>query len=398
MASLLTLWVGTLARADTVVPLDTAIEVMETLAGRIGSARWTVETAHGTLSNNGKLNANVVRTTGEVVFEPTSGRYRAHLQSIRKAEGGPEPTIAERNICTFDGSRSRIFNRHNFGRTIPAIQGGGAGVHPGFGKISDNTDEFQTLWGWSSGLGYFPPYFEKDRLPDLLRRERSKGRLARVTEDDQGIWHIEVIDDANAKSLKRIDYDRAKGGVVTGAIWKEGNPPTAFKRITVELQRIEDGYWVPKTVENRFVLNVPVSVDYVFFRDVKLNRPVSNSDFQLQFPAGSQVMDYAEKKAYVIGAKPKDEQAMIRAFMQMTGMRPSPPPPPLWKRLLLYGGPTLVVLLASYYLVRRLRSRRVTVEALTFLVAMAGFSTAPAADSSGPGGPKKDPVQEVHLT
>jgi hypothetical protein len=301
---------------------------METLAGRIGSARWKVETAHGTLSENGKLNAKPFGSKGDVIFEPTTGRHRAHLQSIVPAVGGPEPSLAQRNLCTFDGTRSRIFNRHSFGRTIPAIQGGGAGTLPGFGSVWDNTDEFQKLWGWQSGVGYFPPYFEKDRLPDLLRRERSKGRLARVTEDDQGIWHIEVIDDANAKSLKRIDYDRSKGGVVTGAVWKNGEPPKAWKQITVELQHIDGSYWVPKMVENRFILDKPVSVDYVFFRDVRLNRPVSDSDFQLQFPTGSQVMDYAEKKAYVIGGKPKDEQAMIRGFMQMTGMRPSPPPPP----------------------------------------------------------------------
>jgi hypothetical protein len=397
-AALLTFGVGGLARADTDVPLDTAIEEMEILAGRIGSARWTVETAHGTLSDNGKFTPNVIRTTGEVIFEPPSGRYRAHLQSIRRAEGGPEPTIAERNICTFDGSRSRIFIRHNFGRAIPAIQGGGAGIHPGFGKIWDNTDEFQTLWGWSSGVGYFPPNFEKDRLPDLLRRERSKGRLARVTEDDQGLWHIEVIDDANAKSLKRVDYDRSKGGVVLGAVWKMGNPLTAFKQITVELQQIDGSYWVPKKVDHRFVLDKPVSVDYVFFRDVKLNRPVGDSDLQLQFPAGSQVVDYAEKKAYVVGGQPKDEQAMIRSFMQMTGMRPPPPPPALWKRILLYGGPAVIVLVASVYVVRRWRGRRATVEALALLVAAAGLSAAPAADPAKPGGPKKDSAEKVHLT
>src|SRR5436309_1958559 len=88
MASLLTLWVGTLARADTAVPLDTAIEVMETLAGRIGSARWKVETAHG-LSENGKFNAQPFGSKGDVIFEPATGRYRAHLQSIVPAAPGP---------------------------------------------------------------------------------------------------------------------------------------------------------------------------------------------------------------------------------------------------------------------------------------------------------------------
>jgi hypothetical protein len=224
------------------------------------------------------------------------------------------------------------------------------------------------------------------------------GRLARVTEDDQGIWHIEVVDDANAKSLKRVDYDRSKGGVVLGAVWTMGNPPTAFKRIAVELQQVEGGYFVPKMVENRFVLNTPVTVDRVFFRDVKLNRPVSDSAFQVPFPAGTQVVDYAEKKAYVVGAKPKDEQALIQAFMHLSGMPPQPPPPALWTRILLYGGPAVIVLVASVYVVRRWRGRRATVEALALLVAAAGLSAAPAADPAKPGGPKKGSAEKVHLT
>jgi hypothetical protein len=224
------------------------------------------------------------------------------------------------------------------------------------------------------------------------------GRLARVTEDDQGVWHIEVVDDANAKSLKRVDYDRSKGGVVLGAVWTMGDPPAAFKRIAVELQQVEGGYFVPKMVENRFVLNKPVTVDRIFFRGVKLNRPVSDSDFQVPFPAGTQVVDYAEKKAYVVGAKPKDEQALIQAFMPLSGMPPQPPPPALWTRILLYGGPAVVVLAAALYAVRRFRSRRVSVEALALLVAATGFAAVPAADQVGPGGPKQDVAEKVHLT
>lgn len=388
------------AWADQEVPLDTALQTMQALAGRIGNARWDVRTEHGTLSADNKFEPTDVGTTGKVVFEPTSGRYRANLESVCRWYDGADPFMAERSQCAFDGSRSRILRRAKAGKALPPAKPvpDSPDGFPGEGKVWGDTAEFFRLFHWCSGVGYFPPYFMGMSLVDRIQQDRSQGKPVRVTADDRGLWHIEFVywEVKTNDHLVVVDYDRGRGGVITKAISKHKTlPNSTYRQIDYDYQKVGGDYWVPKLVRNTWLKNNPVNSDRLHYANVKVNEPVDERAFRIEFPAGSQVIDYVEKKAYTVGGKPKDEQAMIKAFTRMHGLS-AKPPVPFWKRTVWYWAPGLFAVAALVFVIRY-RRRRIAAAAVLGLI----LATAPAGPAAEPDiapGGSGDVGRKVHLT
>jgi hypothetical protein len=384
------------ARADREVPAEEAIQTMQTLTGRIASARWGVRTEHGTLSLDNKFVSTPVATTGTVVFEPGSGRFRAHLNTVMPWSGGSQPFIARRSLCAFDGARLRMLRREQAGKEMPPAQPvpGTRDGFPGEASVHGDTAEFFRLWHWQSGVGYFPPYVAGVSLPEEIRRQRAVGRAVRITEDDRGMWHAELPNWESATDDGQtivVDYDRNRG-VITRAVWRPRTNPTVWKQIDYEFQKVGADWWVPKTVQSVHLLSKPRGNDRLHYSEVKVNEPVDDRVYRLEFPAGSHVVDHVEKKAYTVGQTAQDEQAMIKSYVRMHGL--TVPSPPLWKRALWWGVPVVIALLGCVTVLRwRLRSA-----AAMLVIFAAGVSSAPAAEPTGTRSGNKDADPKVHLT
>jgi hypothetical protein len=88
-------------------------------------------------------------------------------------------------------------------------------------------------------MGAFRPYFFGMSLADRIQQDRSRGKPVRVTEDDQGVWHIEFVmwtfadpDDPKSKDFRIVvDYDPRRGGIIPKAIWKQINITALFRLV-----------------------------------------------------------------------------------------------------------------------------------------------------------------------
>jgi hypothetical protein len=232
-------------------------------------------------------------------------------------------------------------------------------------------------------------------LPERIRQERGHGRKVRITEPEPEIWRVEFLNwgmrNDDGGQIIEVDYDHNRG-VITQAVWRHRTVPTAWKRIDFELQKLGSDIWVPKMVQDVQLLDKPKIVSRLYYTNVKINEPIDERVYQLEFPAGSQVVDYVEKKAYTVGQTPKDEQEMIKAFVRLHGL--TVPPTPLWKRALWWGVPGVFALSAGVFAVRRWRRQAVAAGLLGLLLAGAG--AAPAAEPTP--GKETNSGPKVHLS
>ena len=327
------------ALAQRAVPLDEAIETMQALAGRFTTARWQFQMIMGTDTGGNRLGpwpSGQTNSRGDTVYEPGSGRVRAHLKTVVPWFMGPKPyTQIDQNVLfSFDGRRACTYKRERGGTEVPPLVARlGDRVEdgwPGTGSVHGELDEFFKLWAWSCGVRYFPPNFQNQPLPDRLQSEMKKGRRPKISEDHQGVWHVEMYDQQWAGTVI-IDYDVRKGGVITGTAWAWRKPGQIGKKLRVDLQQVGGGFWVPKLIDETNLLENPPTVTRQTYSSVKVNEPVSDATFHFDWPANTRIIDYVEKKAYTAGQSVKDEQKLIRDFMTITGLPIHPPAAPRWR-------------------------------------------------------------------
>lgn len=377
--------------AEKIVPIDTAAQMIESLAGRIGNARWDVTWADGTFAPDGKFTPSFVGCQGTVTYEPSTERYRVEVGMTVKSS--PEPVSSMRNDSAFDGQRARQLMDYRPGANVPPVIGAqpGANQPPRRGTVHENSDEFMEKFATAVGIGNFPPHFRKRRLPDLIRGESDRGRPVRVTSDDNGLWHIKVVDDDSAKSDLRIAYDTAKG-VVVEASWANGEPRQIWREVRVQLQQV-DGFWLPKQVDTINTLDGTGA--RVVFKNMRLNLPIGDEEFRIKFPAGVRVIDYADKKAYTVGQSDKDEQALIRAFVQESGIA-IPTQVPVWRRIVPIVLVAALVMVAFAVAVRTMRRRGAAgAVVISFFACVAAGAHARQLQARQPGPPEDD---SLHLT
>jgi hypothetical protein len=164
----------------------------------------------------------------------------------------------------------------------------------------------------------------------LLRKWLDEKRDVSIVENGNGAWTIATrvryggLDGCHL----RIRYDPTKGGVVTGAQWVfvEKGHDYENARLDVELQKVADGIWVPKTAKWIHCLNRPPDMVVTSFEGIEVNPSVGTTTFQMDFPKGTRVSDHIRKMYYVTGTD-VDQKRAVQAFMERYNITGDVPPP-----------------------------------------------------------------------
>jgi hypothetical protein len=282
------------------ITADKAVEMVEALEGalegRIRSASWNLETLQiplQTATDAGLPDRSNVGTEGDVIFEPSTGRYRADMRAVLAWHGGTDPFWAAWYTQSFDGEMEWEFTCGEPGLEPPPRER--FSHYPRTGQIAKRIHELPLVesWGWSSGIGYFSPYFMGRRFSAYLKERLEKAKFLSVTDTDAGVWRIHVIDEVGPGRHEfdlHIDYDLDKGGLVTRAVWGDEKTEKAWKQISVDLQDVQE-QWVPRQAEWVFLLPEPHGLSRLNYHNVRLNQPLDPSVFQLTFPEGTEVID-----------------------------------------------------------------------------------------------------------
>ncbi len=335
--------------AGSLIPVEKAIATIESLEDRIKVICWKAHTVMTAKLANG-YDSNSVTETKPVIYEtqamldPAGRRYCVVIRQVSEWLQGAAPFIGTIYSYSFDGKTYRAWQRSRHGQQLPTDK------DPAEGFIAQRRDEIgipsrEADWiRWTTGTDCMPPYFCGGRWDDetppcllsqTLRKWVKEKRDISIAEDKNGVWTISTTvkiklagsdGSKEYRNLLRLCYDPTKGGVVVGAVWLplDENGHTIVRdgrqieqqRMEIELQKVNDALWAPKTV--KYVLPLDKSMNVVAFDEVQVNVPVDRDTFRVKFPNGTQVNDEIRKMLYVIG-KPTDEEAAGEAYMRRHG-------------------------------------------------------------------------------
>jgi len=357
----------------TTVPPEKALAVVEALEKRIQVLRWKARGVQAWAANAKDLKSIVRTRPGffytQVVFDPVGRRYRIEMQQVGEWIKGAAPFYADRSEFAFDGEVYRGWHRGQPGKELPSAESG----REGMGAVSKDRNDMpnrEDVVGFcctGTGLAYMPPYFYDGESPNqpfsrLLRKWIDEKRSVSIVEDEQGVWTITTpIKYAKRGGFRlRIRYDPTKGGVVTGAQWLFVDKDREIEngRLEVELQKVTDWLWVPRTSRWGATLDRQPPVAMGTYEAVEVNFPVDATTFALEFPKRVQVFDHISKSLYVTGT-PTDEASAVRAYMQafrLTGAvrRPNMA---MYRRIAIVVFAVIAVAGAAVFLVRKKRRR-----------------------------------------
>ena len=312
------------------VELEKAISIVESLEKKFHVLRWKAHCVKAYLAN-AKDSASITTIKpgfqdSQVVFDPVGRRYHIEMQNVGEWIKGAAPSIGVVTGFSFDGEVYRSWKRSKPGSQLPTVDDS----LPASGHISKDRKDLsikEDLVGFSciaTGTGYMPPFFwdggesPNQPLSRLLRKWLGEKRAVSIVENSDGVWSISTpITYAGEKGyLLRIGYDPSKGGVVTGVQWvflgKGREVETT--RLDIELQKVGDGLWAPKTIKRIACLDKPPHIVFASYHAVEVNPPIEPSTFQLAFPRGVEVTDHVKKTIYITG-KVTDEPSAVRAYM-----------------------------------------------------------------------------------
>jgi hypothetical protein len=322
------------------LPAQKALTVIESLEKKFQVIKWSahcVETQLATASDT----TSVIKTKpgffdSQIVFDSVGRRYRIEMKQVSEWINGDAPWMGMVSGFSFDGEVYRGWERQKHGMELPSEQD-----RPAFGDISKNRNEQPSredlvdFGCTATGLGYMPPYFwdggesPNQPLSRLLRKWLDERRDVSVVENGNGAWTIatRVRYGALDGCHLRIRYDPTKGGVVTGAQWVvvEKGHDYENARLDIELQKVADGIWVPKTARRISCLNRPPDMVVTSFEGIEVNPSVGTTTFQMEFPKGTRVSDHIRKMYYVAGTD-VDQQLAIQAFMERYNITGNVPP------------------------------------------------------------------------
>jgi hypothetical protein len=296
--------------AATPIPPQKAIAMMESLEKKIQVLRWKAHCVEPTVASATDF-TSVIKTEPtfwdyQVVLDPVGRRYHVEMQGVLKWFEGVVPYSGTACGYSFDGKVYRAWSRDRNGDQLPT------GQEPTDGVISGNRKDI----GWPnresdliqfdcirSGIGCMPPYFWDGEVPPqplsrLVRKWMEEKREVSIVEGKEGLWTITtpVKYPAPKGFTLHIRYDPTKGGVVTGANWvflREAREVDNI-RMEVELQKVADKLWAPRTVRWAFTLDKTPIVTTTSFKAVTINPSVEPNAFQLTFPEGARVTDYTK--------------------------------------------------------------------------------------------------------
>jgi hypothetical protein len=252
----------------------------------------------------------------DVVFDRVAQRYRCRVDGTYRWIDGPASQGSAVEEHAFDGELYQHWSREVPGTELPTAESARAN-----GRISkDRSDiidrdymkSFCLMIGWA----YVPPYFWHPGYPpqpvsSLLETLIDEGRSISIVEEEQDTWNIVVPGKlATELGTLHMSYDIGRGGLVTRARWvNKWGYDTA--RLTAELEEIEEGVWLPKSVTRLRCMDR--FLDRIEYEEIEINPAIDEDTFRCEFPEGCKVENFAEKLTYVVGTT-TDRQSQIRQF------------------------------------------------------------------------------------
>jgi hypothetical protein len=147
-----------------------------------------------------------------------------------------------------------------------------------------------------SGLQHLPPHAYLwsgeghqvfPRLSERLRQHQTAEEDVQVTELPDATWSIELRESNGDPGSHRYFVDPARGYVLTGAEFDYTQ--TVYQRVITTIEEVADGVWVPMGIMSYNLISG--DADRIVISDLEVNPELSDEDFRLLFPAGTQVHD-----------------------------------------------------------------------------------------------------------
>jgi hypothetical protein len=160
-----------------------------------------------------------------------------------------------------------------------------------------------------------------------------EGKDVVVAEDIEGAWIIGATlrvggNNGTSRGLScrdhffQVSYDTRKGGVVTGvrllAPDDAGKLTREAARVEIDLQKVENEFWMPKTIKEVWPGDKLMTVTSC--EDVEANPLIGDEAFRCEFPDGVRVEDHIRELYYETG-KPLDQHAAHQDFSELIARR-----------------------------------------------------------------------------
>jgi hypothetical protein len=368
-------------RATSGPSVTDVLKTLDVMSGRFATVAWNVKWTQGHISSNGAY--QVIESHGhgkaDVVLEPASGRFRADYVTVARWAGGSNPFLATRRRVTYDGARFVEMTREWPGTAIPGPVVGQPGTQEGVpwgASINKSPATFLRGCGWFTGIGWFVDRYWNVTLADRIRREIALKQPVVISADADNQWHIELTDRGVDDDRTRVEivYDPARG-IITGVTRKAGSSSEPWRRMDVKVQRVGN-FWLPAELTWVYLLEKPITFDRIAFSNVRVNEPADNRVFQLEYPPGTQVVDFVEKKAFTVGQNATEEQQMIEAFVATYGLARPVQPDSRWRQVLLFSGCTMAAVVGLLVLRRIFKKQKAGVAAIVAFLLVGDQGTA----------------------
>lgn len=302
--------------AATPVKLDDAIATLAALESQVGVVKYRVAIRYVDSRNQDET-----RCDAEVLFDFATRKYRIARTQILEWVGNKIGAThnSKRSATAFDGKIHRSWSQSRPGKQIPEL-----GQRPIEGAIDVEKEpgEATEVMIRSTGLVHCFPFVEIMAptilpLSTMLKGVREAKLSANIQDNEDGTWQITFAEPLSDSQRKY----RLVVNISSGGLWENieceihGQPLFSG---TAELQKTGSGSWFPKTIQWK----ASPYVQRFEFSDCEVNPKVSDRDYSIDFPVGTQVDDRIGRKFYIVSGGPIDETKAIGDFMARHGLRP----------------------------------------------------------------------------
>ena len=287
--------------------LDSAVKSVVKFENKIERIQFQTEVLNGMLLDVNDLSRIDVSNrdpdlhNGDfVIFEPFTKRVRRESQATTKWVDGPVPYYSYDCTITYDGRRQRELCLENPGKQPPQN-----GITKGTGEITAESDyeskkRSKYIGDWMQPLRHFLPFIYGTKVSALLKGAKDKNALRlRETESGQWVFVVPAPVAVPGESL-HIRFDPKRGAVV-GAEWQitADGKQRVWKKLVFTMVKSENGFWFPERIDE---INVDgKNITRQDFKHVRINQPVADDLFSVEFPLHTEVVDRVEGKRYVVG-------------------------------------------------------------------------------------------------
>ena len=280
------------------------------------------------------------RTTGSVLYDVETGRFRLEVESINKWVNGAAPANAKRAGWAFDGTIFTGWNRQRHGTELPPRdfnpdQASDTALGPPFGEIKAGAFEKDTVSAYfrCSGLSFLPPFvhsFDAPERPvrftDYLRQKQTAGDFLGVDELPGGLWTIRCRHpnaDPRQVDLLRITIDPTRGGVITAISLQSAEDWPPSEEINIRPREWKAGIWGPEVITYFNWLNGFGSRRT--WSRLEVDPPVKEDEFRIAMPPGTTVTDHVRGMSYMVSRSSVDEAKAVREYIRTYKLGKLPP-------------------------------------------------------------------------